>query len=117
MLAIRRLTQILTLFSIIIIALVSCNQMAPADTKRVEIDHTSSMQCEVVRCQGEMCACELSNLGWQLVTLCEGHEWSGVYEQDGQFMLCRGVSGFAGAVEFPCAVFTGNLEEFKKCGK
>lgn len=60
---------------------------------------------------------ELMKQGWKQTAKCPGHEYSYLVEKAGKRMVCSGVSGYAGPLEYACKPFTGKVSEFKKCAK
>ena len=62
---------------------------------------------------GTGCGPEFVAKGWTQIAYCAGHNWSYLLQKSGRIIYCKGVSGRAGPVEFPCQEFKGNLEEYR----
>ena len=65
------------------------------------------------RCSGEGCGDEFIAQGWTKIAQCDGHNWSYLLQRSGSIVICGGVSGRAGPVEFPCQIFKGNLAHYR----
>ena len=48
-----------------------------------------------------------------MIAKCEGHNWSYLLRKGGSVVICAGVNGRAGPIEFPCQIFKGNLEQYR----
>jgi hypothetical protein len=66
-----------------------------------------------VPCTGHRCGDELVAQGWTRIAECRGHNWSYLLQKDEKVVLCTGVNGRAGPIEFPCEAFKGNLDKYR----
>lgn len=85
---------------------------------KVRKETKQELWCKITQCKddkGNNCGCELIKKGWKEIARCDGHQWSYVLESNKRRVLCRGIAAHGGPEEDPCVVFTGKLEEFKKC--
>jgi len=65
------------------------------------------------RCDGDLCGATLVANGWRKLASCDGHGWSYLLGKDDKVLFCRGISGAAGPVEFPCRDFRGDVEKYR----
>jgi hypothetical protein len=65
-------------------------------------------------CDGDLCGEKLIASGWRKLASCDGHAWSYLLGKDDKVLFCRGISGAAGPVEFPCRDFRGDVEKYRR---
>ena len=71
-----------------------------------------------VRCAGEGCGDEFIAQGWTMIAQCPGHNWSYLLRKGTRVLVCTGISGRAGPVEFPCQILRERpLSAALRCGR
>lgn len=64
-------------------------------------------------CSGTGCGDEFIADGWMKIAECQDHNWSYLLQKGANIVVCTGVSGRAGPIEFPCQIFKGNLAQYR----
>ena len=62
---------------------------------------------------GSGCGDEFIARGWTKIAQCDDHNWSYLLQRNGSIVVCTGVNGRAGPIEFPCENFKGNLAQYR----
>ena len=62
---------------------------------------------------GTGCGPEFVAKGWTRIAECGGHNWSYLLQKDGRVIICTGVSGRGGPIEFPCREFKDDVDEYR----